>query len=79
MLKRALFMIGCCSQVLFSLEPIEPAKFDALHALVQPTPEESTWRAIPWGTQLWDARIEAARLGKPIYLWEMDGNPLGCT
>ena len=79
MLKRALFMIGCCSQVLFSLELIEPAKFDALHALVQPTPEESTWRAIPWGTQLWDARIEAARLGKPIYLWEMDGNPLGCT
>jgi hypothetical protein len=27
---------------------------------------------------LWDARRKAAREGKPIMLWEMDGNPMGC-
>ena len=32
-----------------------------------------------WLTDLWQARKLAARQGKPILLWEMDGHPLGCT
>jgi len=54
-------------------------KFEQLHALMQPTAEELVWQQIPWQTNLWDARVEAAKTGKPIYLWEMDGHPLGCT
>ena len=50
-----------------------------LHALMQPTAEETRWPQIPWRTSLWQARIDAAAAGKPIYLWEMDGHPLGCT
>jgi hypothetical protein len=30
-------------------------------------------------SSLWEARKRAAAEGKPILLWEMDGNPLGCT
>ena len=52
------------------------------NAIVQeilPTAEESAWAKIPWRTNLWEARREASESGKPIYLWEMDGHPLGCV
>jgi hypothetical protein len=58
---------------------VDIVHFDRLHALMQPTAEELKWRKIPWRTSLWQARIDAAAAGKPIYLWEMDGHPLGCT
>ena len=60
-------------------EPIPPASFDKLHALIAPDAGEDQWARIPWRTSLWQARIDAARDGKPILLWEMDGHPLGCT
>ena len=53
--------------------------FESLHALLQPTTEETKWQQIQWRTSLWQARVDAAVAGKPIYLWEMDGHPLGCT
>ena len=49
-----------------------------LQALIKPRPEETRWEQIPWQVDLWDARRKAAREGKPIMLWEMDGNPMGC-
>lgn len=60
-------------------EPIVPGQFDKLHALIKPAEAEDKWAQIPWRTDLWDARKQAAREGKPILLWEMDGHPLGCT
>lgn len=52
---------------------------DALHAAILPQADEDAWAQIPWEADLWRARIRAADEGKPIFLWEMDGNPLGCT
>ena len=63
----------------FAAEPIRPAEFKQLHAIIKPKSEEEKWVGIPWRTSLWEARHEAAREGKPIILWEMDGHPLGCT
>lgn len=60
-------------------EPISPESFEKLQALIRPETGEDKWAQIPWVTSLWDARIEAAREGRPILLWEMDGHPLGCT
>ncbi|NNM28822.1 MAG: hypothetical protein HKO57_04830, partial [Akkermansiaceae bacterium] len=37
------------------------------------------WRGVGWETDLWKARQRAAAEGKPVFLWEMDGHPLGCT
>ena len=59
--------------------PIAPEDFSSHHALIKPSAEEWKWAAIPWQTSLWEARRKAAQEGKPILLWEMDGNPLGCT
>jgi len=63
----------------FAAEPIKPEQFAKLQALVKPDQTEDEWAKIPWMTDLWQARQVAAKQGKPILLWEMDGHPLGCT
>jgi hypothetical protein len=60
-------------------EPISPKGFPELRAAIRPQEGEGKWAGIPWLTSLWEARRRAAAEGKPILLWEMDGNPLGCT
>jgi len=54
------------------------AEFQKLHRELQPNPK-ATWRTIPWKTSVLDAQAAAAREGKPIFIWAMDGHPLGCT
>ncbi len=41
--------------------------------------EEERWLEIPWRTNLMEARAEAQEKGRPLFLWVMEGNPLGCT
>ena len=59
-----------------------PALTDATVAqvlpVVRPRAGEDIFERIPWRTDVWAARREAAAAGKPLLLWEMDGNPLGC-
>ena len=45
---------------------------------LRPDPDVA-WRTIPWKIRLLDAQRDAAREGKPIFIWAMDGHPLGCT
>jgi hypothetical protein len=70
------------AMLLLILLAAPPAVADAdlpkLLAVVRPNPGEDVFEQIPWRTSLWQARKEAAAVGKPILLWEMDGNPLGC-
>jgi hypothetical protein len=60
-------------------ERLTDADFARLHALIKPNAREEAWLQVPWRTNLWQARKEAAAVGKPLLLWEMDGHPLGCT
>ena len=46
---------------------------------ILPTVDEERWLQIPWRTNLSEARRDAAKEGKPILLWVMNGNPLGCA
>jgi hypothetical protein len=55
------------------------AELDRNIASVLPKPSEERWLQIPWRTDLAAARVEANREGKAMFLWMMDGNPLGCT
>jgi hypothetical protein len=57
----------------------EREAFERLHSLLLPLKGEERWREVPWASDLWEARRLAFEQGKPIFLWEMDGNPLGCT
>ncbi len=58
-------------------EELSEARFRELHKQLQPGDEP--WRTIPWKIDLLDAQREAAKLRKPIFIWAMDGHPLGCT
>ena len=55
--------------------PVE--QWTKLHAGVLPPKEK--WTEIPWETDINAARKRAAREGKPLFMWIMDGHPLGCT
>jgi hypothetical protein len=59
-------------------EQLTDAQFTAVRTAVLPADGEDDFAKIPWLTSIWDARIKAAKEGKPILLWEMDGHPLGC-
>ena len=41
--------------------------------------EDELWRTIPWRINLLDAQRDSAGQQKPIFIWAMDGHPLGCT
>ena len=51
------------------------AKFDS----VLPAEEEERWLRIPWRTNLMQARVDSQQQAKPMLIWIMDGNVLGCT
>jgi hypothetical protein len=48
-------------------------------ASVLPTREEDAWLEVPWRTNIFEAIEEAGRTKKPVFLWVMNGNPLGCA
>lgn len=59
-------------------EKLTEAEFQRLHKELEPAADEP-WRTIPWKIELLSARKAAAEEGKPIFIWAMDGHPLGCT
>jgi len=48
-------------------------------AALLPSAEEDRWLETDWRTDLLQARREANATGRPMFMWLMDGNPLGCT
>jgi hypothetical protein len=59
-------------------DEVRVENLDRLKTIIKPRVEETKWEEIPWQVDLWQARRKAAETGKPILLWEMDGNPMGC-
>lgn len=51
--------------------------FEALFEACRPQRER--WTDIPWIGELWEGRQKAAREEKPLFIWAMNGHPLGCT
>ena len=50
-----------------------PVIFDAL----QP-PRVEPWKSIPWHISIVEAARQAEKEGKPVFMWQADGWPLGC-
>ena len=60
----------------------EKVKFDDFKTIfnwLTKTSGKEKWRKVQWRHDLWDARIESAKSGKPIFIWAMNGDPLGCV
>lgn len=61
-----------------SAAELTEAEFSRLHEQLRPVADEP-WRTIPWKIDLLDAQRTAVAEQKPIFIWAMDGHPLGCT
>ena len=58
--------------------PVMRAEVEKLHRELIPAKTEP-WETIGWRTDLLAAREEAEKAGKPLFLWAMNGHPLGCV
>ena len=73
-----------CSLAILTLCPnlgraeITEAEFHQLHSQLQPSANEP-WRTIGWKISVLEAQKLAGIEEKPIFIWAMDGHPLGCT
>ena len=75
-----------CAATLFAFSGLAAApaaditdeQFRSLHAELQPA-KDALWRTVPWKTSVLDAQKVAAAEKKPLFIWAMDGHPLGCT
>jgi hypothetical protein len=62
-----------------TMAPLRDGGYKELLAYVLPRLEEVRWQEIPWQTDIWEARMVAGQVGKPIFAWMMNGSVLGCT
>lgn len=70
-------LLLACFAVPISAAPAQPVAEKI--AVIAPAKDEQAWLSIPWETDLTTARRKAVAENKPVFLWEMDGHPLGCT
>ena len=72
-------MVHCLlAAVLLGGGELTVKEFEKLHQQLQ-EPAGEIWRTIPWRVSLLEAQGLAAQSGKPLFIWAMDGHPLGCT
>jgi hypothetical protein len=58
--------------------PIPPDQFDSLHKMIRVQPGEQRFWKISWMLSVTEAREEAAKEGKPIFVWAgAGGAPIG--
>jgi hypothetical protein len=57
---------------------IPPGQFDALHRMIRVQSGEQRFWQIPWKLSIAEARAQAAREGKPLFVWAgAGGAPIG--
>lgn len=54
-------------------------KYDTYRDEILPDEAERAWEQISWYPTYAEGLGEAARQGKPVLLWVMNGHPQGCT
>jgi hypothetical protein len=69
--------VPCLSAAEPTVKQLSSADFEKLHQELQP-PTDELWRSIPWHVSIIEARAQAARDKKPIFVWVASGEPLGC-
>ena len=59
-------------------DDLTESAFHELRKVLIP-PEDEPWKTIPWRLSLLAAQAEAGTVQKPIFIWAMNGHPLGCV
>lgn len=68
-----------CIAIATLARPIDPNELDSRIAAVLPKASEEKYLQIPWRFDLAAARVESKAKNKPMFLWIMNGHPMGCT
>jgi hypothetical protein len=77
-MSACLLTLSLGAGILCGQEPLERELFDQLFKRLTPKPD-APWRTIGWHIDLLEAQRVAAAESKPLFIWAMDGHPLGCT
>jgi len=72
------WLMGMWSVTALSGAELNESEFRKLQQQLQPS-ADALWRTIPWKITLLEAQRVAIQEKKPIFIWAMDGHPLGCT
>ena len=64
------------SKTLAEPGPITPEEFNTVHSQLC---KREKWETVLWRTDLHEARAASVKEKKPIFIWAMDGQTLGCT
>jgi hypothetical protein len=56
---------------------IDTAQFETLFASIKPSATELRWMEIPWLGSVGEGLATAEAAKKPLFLWAMNGHPLG--
>lgn len=54
---------------LLGSEPWTPEQFASLHAMIKPQAGEQRFWQIPWKLSISEAREQASKEGKPLFVW----------
>jgi hypothetical protein len=60
-----------------NIDQVTDANFPILFDALQP-PAVEPWKSIPWHISIVEAARQAEKEGKPLFMWQADGWPLGC-
>lgn len=55
------------------------AEFETVLRFVKSSGDEARWREIPWIPGIWEGIKVAEKKRKPLFVWAMNGDPLGCV
>lgn len=76
---RSSGLVSCALPVVRVRKPVAKDSLNEKIRAVLPRREEERFLEIPWQSDLLAARARAQELGKPLFIWIMDGNVLGAT
>lgn len=74
----AVLLCGVLWQASAFAGELTQARYEALLETLTPSADEP-WRTVPWRLSVLEAQRVAVESGKPIFIWAMDGHPLGCV
>ena len=55
------------------------SSFDTMFEFIKASDSEEKWRQIDWIPGLWPGVEIASEKQKPVFIWAMNGDPLGCV
>lgn len=70
-------VLACTTTFARGADGLTPAEFERLHGEL--TSAREPWQTLPWKLSLVEARAQAAKERKPIYMLCRAGHPLGCV